>query len=225
MALDGTYEGLKASIADFLGRGDLAAAIPDFIILAEAQMARRFAAAAAAGSAVPRQLLARADAVLDAGQEFVALPGRFIGARTFVVRGEPDGELAYLSPETFLAAKKTLLFDMGARPRYYTVVGSEFQLLPVPAQAFEVEVAFLQVPLALGDGNAENWVLQQYPDIYLYGALTQSAPYLDNDARMAAWGALFTQAIADACNAEPLPTDKVALRCDDMPARFVMRME
>ena len=38
MALDGTYGGLKTSVADFLNRGDLASAIPDFITLAEAQI-------------------------------------------------------------------------------------------------------------------------------------------------------------------------------------------
>jgi len=218
MALDGTYAGLKASIADFLGRGDLTATIPDFIILAEAQMARRFAAAASAGMPVPRRLLVRAQAQLDAGEEFVAVPGRFIGPRTFVLRDEPAVELSYLSPETFLAAKKTLLWNVGDRPKYYTVLGEAFQLLPAPGAVVEAEMSFLQMPMALGGANPSNWVLQQYPDIYLYGALTQSAPYLDNDERIGTWGALFTQAIADACNADPLPTDKATLRADDISA-------
>src|SRR5690349_9657777 len=41
MAMDGTYSGLLASIGDWLNRSDLTAQIPDFIILAEAQMKRR----------------------------------------------------------------------------------------------------------------------------------------------------------------------------------------
>ena len=36
MALDGTYAGLKASVADWLNRADLTAVVPDFITLAEA---------------------------------------------------------------------------------------------------------------------------------------------------------------------------------------------
>jgi len=39
--LDGTYAGLKASVADWLNRADLAAVVPDFIALAEGQMNRR----------------------------------------------------------------------------------------------------------------------------------------------------------------------------------------
>jgi hypothetical protein len=62
MALDGSYAGLQASIADFLNRGDLSTVIPDFITLAEAQMARRLVSRANAGLAVPRRLILRADA-------------------------------------------------------------------------------------------------------------------------------------------------------------------
>ena len=41
MALDGTYNGLQASIAGWLTRSDLAALIPDFITLAEARLNER----------------------------------------------------------------------------------------------------------------------------------------------------------------------------------------
>lgn len=218
MALDGTYAGLKASVADFLARDDLTAAIPDFITLAEAQMTRRFASAATAGLPVPRRLSLRADAIFAAGEEFVAVPGRFIGPRTLTLQTDPPKELSYLLPETFTAAKKTLLFEAGDAPRYYTVVGEEFQVLPAPAAEFLAELFYLAAPAPLGDSNPTNWVLQYYPDIYLYGALTQAAPYLDADDRLATWGTLFTQAISDACNADPLPTDKASLRADDIPA-------
>lgn len=215
MALDGTFAGLKASIADFLNRSDLAAVIPDFVVLAQAQMMRRFAAAVGAGLPVPRRLLIRADATIEAGSEFVAAPERFIGPRSFILETEPVTELDYLSPETFLAAKKTLIFEAGDAPRYYTVIGGEFQILPVPVQDYEAELAFFQAPEPLSDSAPSNWMLQSNPDIYLYGALTQSAPYLEHDERVSVWGALFTQAITDACVADPVPTDKAQLRADD----------
>lgn len=216
MALNGTYAGLKASIADFLNRSDLTAVIPDFVALAEAQMARRFAAAIGAALPVPRRLLVRSEAALDAGEEFVALPPRFVGPRTFVLKTDPVTELSYLSPETFLAAKRTLIFDAGDVPKYYTVVGSEFQLLPVPAAEVTAEVAHYALPAPLSNDNPANWVLQSHPDIYLYGALTQSAPYLEHDERVSVWGALFTQAITDASVADPMPTDKAQLRADEL---------
>ena len=51
------YEGLKAAVADWLGRDDLAERIPDFIALAERRMARELR---------PRVLERRAEAEVQA---------------------------------------------------------------------------------------------------------------------------------------------------------------
>ena len=78
MALDGSYDGLKASIADFLNRSDLTTAIPDFIRMAEAQMTRRFAGRQRQGLPVPRRLIQQHSVQcgrLAAGA--AAIPGRF----------------------------------------------------------------------------------------------------------------------------------------------------
>jgi hypothetical protein len=37
--------------------------------------------------------------------------------------------------------------------------------------------------------NSTNWLLLAAPDIYLYGALLEAAPYLQNDDRIQTWGA------------------------------------
>ena len=52
------------------------------------------------------------------------------------------------------------------------------------------------------------------PDAYLYGALLQSAPYLQEDARLESWGALYRSAV-DAVNAES--------RAARWPGKLVMR--
>ena len=87
MALDGSYDGLKASVADFLNRGDLTSAIPDFITLTEAQMTRRFAGRLRQGLPVPRRLIMRADAAIAAGTEYVPAPANFHGPIEFVLGG------------------------------------------------------------------------------------------------------------------------------------------
>lgn len=72
MALDGSYDGLRASIADFLNRGDLTAAIPDFVTLAEGQIARYLVK-----NGPVRQMMGRSDATLD--EEYETLPDDFMG--------------------------------------------------------------------------------------------------------------------------------------------------
>jgi hypothetical protein len=52
-------------------------------------------------------------------------------------------------------------------------------------------------PLA---ANSTNWLLALAPDLYLYGALLESAPYIKEDARIQTWGLGFTSAMADLNN-------------------------
>jgi hypothetical protein len=49
-------------------------------------------------------------------------------------------------------------------------------------------------PLA---SNSPNWLLALAPDLYLYGALLESAPYIKEDDRIQTWGLGFTAALND----------------------------
>jgi len=213
MALDGSYGGLKASIADFLNRTDLTSAIPDFITLAEAQMTRRFVGRAGQGMAVPRRLIQRSDAAIAAGAEFIALPDDFHGPIELVLQGNPEAVLDYLDPATFQQWKAAGSLT-GQPPVYYTVVGGEFQFYPVADRAYGAELTYIKRFPALSAVNLSNWILADYPDAYLYGALVQSAPYLKDDGRATTWGTLFTAALDDICNADPMPGDRSTLRTE-----------
>lgn len=211
MSLDGTFVGLKTSIADFLNRTDLTAAIPDFIVLAEAQMHRRLIGRQRAGFAIPRRLVLRSDASVTLAAEFLAVPTDFAGPVEFVLKGSPEIVLDYLDPTNFQEWKEASGLS-GRPPAYYTVVGGEFQLYPVADQAYTAELTYIK-RLAAASG-ATNFILTDYPDAYLYGALVQSAPYLGNDSRLQVWGTLFTAAMDDICNSDPMPTDKSRLRTE-----------
>lgn len=49
----------------------------------------------------------------------------------------------------------------------------------------------------LGSVNTSNWVLNNFPDAYLYGSLVHSSPYLAEDNRIQTWAALYQKAIND----------------------------
>jgi len=212
MALDGSYDGLKLTIADFLNRTDLAAAIADFIRLAEAQMTRRFAGRQRQGLAVPRRLIQRADASIDQGAEYIAVPADLHGPLDFVLQGTPEIVLDYLDAANLQQQKKA--DRVRGAPRWYTLVGAELQLYPVADQDYTSELTYIARVPALGVANPTNWILADYPDAYLYGALVQSAPYLRDDARATTWGTLFAAALDDICNADPLPSEQSRLRTE-----------
>jgi hypothetical protein len=54
---------------------------------------------------------------------------------------------------------------------------------------------YAKIP-TLSDSVTTNWLLTYHPDIYLYGALLHSAPYLKEDERASTWAALYSAAVA-----------------------------
>src|SRR5579883_2030799 len=85
MALD-NYTDLQTSIGNWLNRSDLAAAIPDFITIAESQMLKRFKKALTEGKMLPRSMVANNSSfAIAANTELVNLPSDFIGVLAFEI--------------------------------------------------------------------------------------------------------------------------------------------
>lgn len=216
MALNGTYDGLKASVADFLNRGDLTAVIPDFIALAEAQMFRKFAARQRAGQDIPRRLVDTDTLGFSDGATSVAVPSDFVSPLTLTIPDASTGdpvELDYLDLPNFRAVQEAACLT-GQKPAYYTVLGSNILIYPEADAAYSATLTYF---IRLDALSSTNWILTDHPDAYLYGALMQSAPYLADDPRIAVWGGLFNSAIEEICLADPMPTDKAQLRTEVSP--------
>jgi hypothetical protein len=58
-----------------------------------------------------------------------------------------------------------------------------------------MELVYYQEIPALSDSQTTNWLLTDAPDAYVYGALTQAAPFLGEDERLPTWAQLYTSAI------------------------------
>ena len=78
--------------------------------------------------------------------------------------------------------------------------------MPTPDGAYSsILMYYAKVP-TLSDSNETNWLLTHHPDIYLYGALLHSAPYLKEDERAQTWAALYTSAVERVNNASSKST-------------------
>ena len=175
-----TYTALKSAVADFLNRDDLTAAIPNFISLAEAGFDRVLRT---------RQMVVRTSLTVDA--EFHALPADFLESRALKVKGSYPMRFTAIEDMDTMEAQ-----NHGAgEPTRYTTMGSELRFHPVPDTSYTAELAYFQAVNKLSDSVASNWLLSAASDIYLYGALMQSAPYLKDDDRLAVWGQLYTSAV------------------------------
>jgi hypothetical protein len=110
--------------------------------------------------------------------------------REFRLNQEPTVSLRYVSPEIYEA------WNLGSGvPSFYTIIANEIRIGPVPAGAYEMEMLFWRKFPALSDISNTNWMLQNAPDVYLYGSLMELEPFIQNDARIATWGAAYANAI------------------------------
>lgn len=194
MALDGTYAGLKASVADWVNRADLTSQVPDFIALAEAQISRRLLK-----DGPVREMMGKNDAYTVAA-EYVAVPSDFMGVRALYLSGNYL-PLEVVDPEE-IVLRKTLYPSQSGDPQIYAIVGTNIRFWPWNAGTFTASLIYWQRIPALTAINTSNWLLTSDPDIYLFGALTASAPFLKDDDRVAVWGGLFTAGIADKVGAD-----------------------
>ena len=185
MALS-TYSELKTAIAGWLRRTNLTDQIPDFITLCEAQFNRRLRLS---------PMVERADAVLDT--EYGALPGQMISPVRFIMQTDPLTELRLVSAERLEAMKAARTLETSTKPEYWAIVGEQYQLYPAPGTAYTGQMTYWKKVPALSDASPTNWLLTEAPDLYLYGSLMQSAPYLRSDERIETWASFYRTAVGD----------------------------
>jgi len=184
MALD-TFAGLKATIADYLNRDDLTAVIPSFITLAEAKLNRKVRT---------RQMIKRSDA--NIATAFFSYPSDWLQAKEFQLNTNPIVRLKFVTEAYGDELKANRYISVG-KPAYYTITGSQLEFIPSPDTTYEAELTYYAKIPALSDANTSNWLLLYAPDLYLYGALLEAAPYLKDDERLAIWGQLYTNSLGD----------------------------
>lgn len=182
MALS-NYGELKDTIADWLLRSDLTAKIPDFIRLAEGSLNRRLRHW--------RQITRKETTV---SQRFLGLPADYLEAIALQI--ERNGRIYVLEPLTITQNDRMRLRSEAAgRPRFFAHFGGSIELLPTPDGSYPLELTFYAGLESMEQDGDCNWLLAFHPDVYLYGALLQSAPYLHEDERLATWGTLYTEAL------------------------------
>ena len=181
-----TYTELKASIADFLNRDDLTTIIPDFITLAESQINR---------DVRHWRMEARASGQQDAADEYIQIPSDWLETIRLHITDNTTSVVNLISRDA-MADKRQKALDASGTPIYYTHADAQFQLYPTPSAETNFELLYYQKTTALSGSNADNWLLTEAPDVYLYGALLHSAPYLAEDERVAVWAQMYGASVA-----------------------------
>lgn len=177
------YSELKSALGDWLNRSDLTSVIPTFISLAEAQMERVLRT---------RQMIVRANATIDT--KYGAVPGDFLEVKSFKLTSTSPPQPLQFETMDALDNKDATNTSTG-KPLYFSVVGNQFRVHPSPDSNYTAELTYYAQLSKLSDSNTTNWLLTDSPDVYLYGALIQAAPYLQDDARINVWSGLYAAGV------------------------------
>lgn len=173
-----TYSDLKNAITGWLHRDDLSAQVADFITLAEARLNR---------DARMRQQLTTAALATVAATQTVALPTDWLQFHRLRL-SSPDRPLTFLPGgelgSMFLAAE-------AGSPKHYTIESASLLLGPTPDSVYSIEAVYYARIPALSDAAPTNWLLTDWPSLYLYAALAESAPFVGQDARRALWESMY----------------------------------
>lgn len=179
------YQSLQDSIADWLIRTDLSAVIPTFIQNAESALRRD-----------PRVRNLRSTPFqVDSEEEpvpngFVSLESLYIDGPTFF--GEVDimsaGELAEVNRRRGGTARV---------PKAAAFIGSVIRFAPPPDALYTFRMTYWETITRLVNPSDTNWLLDDHSDVYLYGSLVHSAPYLRDDTRVASWRQEYDRALEE----------------------------
>lgn len=175
-----TYAVLKSDVADWLLRDDLTNAIPSFIRLCEANIRR---------DVKVRAMETSASITITSG--VATLPDGFIEARRLILDNSTYWALDYLPPDVLYS---TQVYIESGSAVAYTIEGDS--LIFRPSASESGLLLYSKAFDALADDSDTNWLLTNAYDIYLYGTLIHTAPYLKDDARLMVWGEMYAKAVA-----------------------------
>ena len=179
MALD-TFAALKTAIADWLHRDDLTSAIPDFITLAETRIFRDLRS---------KDMETAFSTAIASGT--IATPAKYIDLKFAYVDRTPiqwlDRKTAKWIYTNYPTRSSTSL------PKFIGRDASTFVFGPYPDSTYTITGVYYKDigPLS----SSAHTVFTNNPDLYLFGALQEAAPFMRNDARVMLWEAKYKGAL------------------------------
>lgn len=183
---------IRFAVAD--GEADFTNAVPDLIALAHSRLNRELRC---------RQMEAQATVTITNGTgplpddflEHIEVKDGSSPARVLAPVAQTFGDVSFPNSGSGVA-------------RYFSILGGTIKTYP--ASSSNLTLRYYQKIEALDEADDEtNWVLTDYPGLYVYGSLIEGAAYMLDDARIATWSTLYENI-------------KQALISEDMRSRFVM---
>ena len=178
------YASLKTEIGNYLHRSDLGTELDTLIQGAETKLNRVLRT---------RKMITNSQAT--ALTDTVPLPIDYLQLVNIELVQSP------VIPLKFVSIEQRDLYDLKTntgQPRIYTIDGSNIILAPPPDQPYTVAFTYYaKLPTLVGGVNTTNWLLTDYPDLYLKASLLEASGFIGQDPRGPYWISARQEAIDD----------------------------
>ena len=198
------YTELKAAVAQWMRRADLTAEIPDYITLAEKKIVKLLKI---------RGQETEATLTPNSGNSTVALPTDYASPIALWNVLADRIKLNQVLPDALEYD------DTPGTPDYWAVDGANIRFDCRLDGAIPFAFRYVKT-FELSDANPTNFILTEWPDVYLYGALTEGFLAVYDEQRAAVWQGKFQAAIEVARTTGNDSKKSIALRTDMGAQRF-----
>lgn len=169
------YAELKTAIADWIARSDLTTQIPDFVTFAEARFKRELS-----GTAFEQDTTLTTDPG-GATPGKLDLPSDFVEPLKLDIIETPD-----VTPLVFQTPVSMTYSLLPGRPFAWCINGASIDL-DRPADAVYSLGFRYRSKLELTDSASSNWLLAEYPGLYLAASMAEAYRYTKNPEGAALW--------------------------------------
>lgn len=169
-----TYATLKTAVANWLARSDLTSYIPDFVTFAQARVNREMRI---------RAMETALSSAIASG--VVAVPADYLELKHAYLNTDPVTKLERKEPGWIY--EKYPIRSSDRVPYFIAREGSNFIFGPYPDSAYTLKGIYFAKFAALSADADTDWILTNHPQLYLFAALAESAPFVANDERVALW--------------------------------------
>jgi hypothetical protein len=169
-----SYSELKTAVSTWLARSDLTSYTGDLVALGEKRIYRDLRI---------RAMEASLSSTIAAG--VIAVPDGYVAMKYAYVEANPIGKMQRKDAEWIYEKYPTRAAD--GQPRYFAREADNFIFGPYPDSTYTIKGVYYKRLTALSDANPTNWFITNSPDLLLFAALCEAAPFLKADNRIQIW--------------------------------------
>lgn len=183
-----TYVDLKNSVASYLNRSDLTSYIPDFIALCERRL--WYGGEDPYPSQPVRVPAMQARSTGTITSNAIAFPTRYLEPiRLAGSSGGQNWTITYVSPASYAEASNST-----GLPTVYTYLNNEIETAGTGNASYTLD--YYQAFASLSADADTNWLLTNAPDVYLFGALLEAAPFVGDATQVSGWYGMFKSGVS-----------------------------